>query len=334
LKKYSLLCIIIIFALTLTACKVTYIGKLDEKDNPKTNDKQKEDNLEKDKEDKKEEKKEDNKDKKASKALGAYRKFVKIYDESNGDSHKYFQDEKDVNFSYDLDLDGKEDNIKLRFKDSNYSSVYDLFVNDSKVEMVLGPFASAWAITLDGESIYLAFLGDSEHQVTLNLYQYKDNKLLEQGRIFVNSMKDNCPHYDANSIDSIVIEEDGSIEGIKWVDTIQCSHFKVKHKLDDSGKLIEQKVKKDDEVEFIENNDITLVKEIELYDKPNGNVVKKMSPQKFRIIKGIVENEVKSRGSISWCYIKGEKEGEEGWYFFDHNDYKSHQYFENMIIYD
>lgn len=294
----------------------------------------------------KNDKKEDGKDKKASKTLGAYQKFVRIHDEGEGFiSTGGIEPEKNVgklSFSYDVDLDGKKDNISITQTASEVgiSEEYEMQINDAKLKFVTSSVAKTiWGVTLDGESMYIAIMSDDCHEYCSHLFQYINGKVVEQGIFGINCLSSNyCPEYDTKYLDKTKINEDGSIVGMKRSYTIQCSNYEVLMKADNTGKIVESGESK--ERTYIEKNDITLKKELVVYEDVNSDKTKKIKPQKINLIKGVVvKEEDEGNSGLAWYYIKG-KNGDDGWICVENHQYKGngdgeeYDFFEGLILYD
>jgi len=266
------------------------------------------------------------KSRKASVKLDGYHKMVNICDKSTD----YIPEGTSFEFQYDADIDGNDDSIKIesikledQVSESGELVSHVLNINGVKKNISMaGIMQEAWAFTLDGEIIYLAFGGHGIlNTPTIFVYQYVNNEIKDFGEIQINCFDEKYfPETNMakikNAIDNVKIKDDNSIVGVVESFTIQASHIEVDYKYDEKEKVFMPDVKENVEYDVIEKNDITLKKDLVVFDKAKGTNKITINPQKIKMEKIYVEKVDKtddaSGESIDWCYIKGEK-GQEGW---------------------
>lgn len=331
MKKKIVIAIMLLAAMTCIGCDASKTDKKDES----TSASQEKDNTKDD------EKKEDGKDKKASKALGEYQKFVRIYDKEKGYVGGYESTEKNktLKFDYDVDLDDKKDNIVIKDlrEVDGLNDEYSLNINGSEVKFETGTILrKVWGVTLDGESMYIALCTDEGHVEMAHLFQYKDGKVVDQGKFGIVNLSDTgYPDTDPKYVDSIKVDEDGTINGMIRDYTIQCSNYEAKYKANDTGKIEEVKSDSKERI-YLEKNKITLKKEIKIYEKAKGKKTKVMKPQKFTLVKGIADKDKSKDVEYGWYFVKGEK-GDEGWINkadITKKEGELYEYFDGLVMYD
>ncbi len=207
----------------------------------------------------------------------------------------------------DANLDGKTEKIVLT-AEGNFSSNYmplDMYrfevenedgtmVSQGEVSYAESLNNSIWAISLDGESIQLILYEDGPSgDPYTRIYQCTDKNQLRLLDGFTDDIR-RCE-----------INDKGEIRGTTRCDLIQTDWIEICWELNKQGKIVQQKVK---EYDFVCQNDVELLIDLPVYEKPGAGNSYTISPQTVRFCK--------CSGDYNWIQLETQT-GQKAWFQID-----------------
>lgn len=273
---------------------------------------------------------------------------------AKGENQKIKTDKIICRALYDLDDDGKKDKINLVAKAVEVNEYDDKVVNEvqecelvineqKKIRIVGGNISpSIWCVYVPDKGAYLILCerARTASENYLSFYQFIDDKIVNQGGYeFFHADKTGMSV--ATTPEQLEISNDGFITNYKIHNVLQTCLSKEVYHFSDDGKIVKDKEEKSYEPEYVQNNKITLKKEIVLRNDPNDKKdTFTMKPQKFTIVKSKSKDENEEHNGTYSVYIKGE-EGTSGWLRVSDSklvdngyvDYFDQTYFEGLLMY-